>query len=166
MLLLIIPQDPVTVETIAASGDCSSPEVYSGICQGFLQQQQQTCLGVTGNGVSVPQGRGDEMQAQLFVTGLPAFLTLSPGCDAVIEQFLCFYIFGLCDSSGELYLPSSGECRMVTEETCGPELEQAMMLIAGLPGIQLPQCNSLPDVDSRCLGNVDYASGPCMSSIF
>ena len=84
------------------------------------------------------------MQAQLFITGLPAFLTLSPRCDAVIEQFLCFYIFGLCDSSGKLYLPSSGECRMVTEETCGPELEQAMMFIAGIPDIQLPQCDTLP----------------------
>ena len=97
------------------------------------------------------------MQAQLFITGLPSFLTLSPGCDAVIEQFLCFYIFGLCDGSGELYLPSSGECRMVTEETCGPELEQAMVFIAGFPGIQLPQCDTLPVISasesSDCLGN-------------
>ena len=131
-----------TTQDTAEAG-CSSPEVYSGICQGYLQQQQM-CLGMTGNGVSIPRGRGDEMQAQLFITNLPAFLTLSPGCDAVIEQFLCFYIFGLCDGSGELYLPSSGECRMVTEETCGPELEQAMVFIAGIPGIQLPQCDTLP----------------------
>ena len=129
---------------------CSSPAVYSGVCQEFLQRQQ-TCLGVPSNGVLVPQGRGDEVLAQLFITALPQFLTLSLGCAAVIEQFLCYYIFGLCDSStGELYLPSSGECRMVTEETCGPELEQAMMFIAGIPDIQLPQCDTLPDITLEC----------------
>ena len=99
---------------------------------------------MSGSEVSVPQGRGNEEQAQLFINGLPNFLTVSPDCDAAIDQFLCFYIFGLCDSSGELYLPSSGKCRMVTEEICGPELEQAMMLIAGIPDIQLPQCDTLP----------------------
>ena len=108
-----------------------------------------------GGGVLVPQGRGDELQAQLFITALPGFLTLSPKCDAVIEQFLCFYIFGLCDGNGALHLPSSGECRMLTEDTCGPELEQAMAFVAGIPDIQLPQCDTLPAISdsqsSECL---------------
>ena len=157
----------VTTSTYSAT-TCPLPQdttgcaVYSGVCQEFLQRQQ-TCLGVLSSGVSVPQGRGDEAQALLFITALPQFLTLSPGCDAVIEQFLCFYIFGLCDSTGEVQLPSSGECRMVTEETCGPELEQAMMFIAGIPDIQLPQCDTLPDFSdsqsSECLiGNLT----PCL----
>ena len=119
---------------------------------------------MSGNEVVVPQGRGNEEQAQLFINGLPNFLRLSPDCDAVIEQFLCFYIFGLCDSSGELYLPSSRECRMVTEETCGPELDEAMMLIAGIPDIQLPQCDTLP-VSSNP-GFVDQCSVGKTYSIF
>ena len=158
----------VTTSTYSAT-TCPLPQdttgcaVYSGVCQEFLQRQQ-TCLGVPSSGVSVPQGRGDEAQALLFITALPQFLTLSPGCDAVIEQFLCFYIFGLCDSStGELYLPSSEECRMVTEETCGPELEQAMMFIAGIPDIQLPQCDTLPDFsDSQSSGCLIGNVIPCL----
>ena len=106
------------------------------------------------------------MQARLFITGLPAFLTLSPGCDAVIEQFLCFYIFGLCDGSGELYLPSPGECRMVTEETCGPELEQAMVFVAGIPDIQLPQCDTLPATSLVCTtGMVASPAVYCIGSV-
>ena len=58
---------------------------------------------------------------------------------------------------------------MVTEETCGPELEQAMMFIAGIPGIQLPQCDTLPVSSTpgslECLAGDRHAivSAECVS---
>ena len=54
-----------------------------------------------------------EQQVQQLLNGL-RFLNPTPECREVVEPFLCLYTFGLCDSSGELYLPSSGECETLT----------------------------------------------------
>ena len=89
-----------------------------------------------------------EQQAQQLLTGLQ-LLTPTPECRAVVEPFLCLYIFGLCDSSGELYLPSSGECETLTTETC---VREWMMAVSLLGGDQLPQCNSLPASSVVCPG--------------
>ena len=87
-------------------------------------------------------------QAQQFLTGLQ-ILNPSPECREVVEPFLCLYVFGLCDSSGELYLPSSGECETLTTETCAREWTMAQSLLSS---DQLPQCNSLPVTSVACNG--------------
>ena len=89
-----------------------------------------------------------EQQAQLLMFGLQS-LNPTPECREVVEPFLCLYIFGLCDSSGELYLPSSGECETITTETCASEWTMAVSLLGS---DQLPQCNSLPASSVVCPG--------------
>ena len=83
-----------------------------------------------------------EQQVQQLLNGL-RFLNPTPECREVVEPFLCLYTFGLCDSSGELYLPSSGECETLTTETCAREWTMAVSL---LPNDLLPKCGLLPEI--------------------
>ena len=73
----------------------------------------------------------------------------SPECGEVVGTFLCFYYFGLCDSSGELYLPSAGECETLTTQTCAREFEIAVSILGNA---SLPQCNTLPLSETDCNG--------------
>ena len=82
-----------------------------------------------------------EQQAIQLLVGLQ-FLGASPECENAAVPFLCRYTFPLCDSSGELYLPSPGECETLATETCAREWEEA---VSFLGREQLPQCNLLPE---------------------
>ena len=74
----------------------------------------------------------------------------SPECGEVVEPFLCFYYFGLCGSSGELYLPSAGECETLKTQTCAREFEIAVSILGNA---SLPQCKVLPsDREIDCNG--------------
>ena len=88
------------------------------------------------------RGSEREQQAQQLLAGLN-ILNPTPECRGVVEPFLCLYIFGLCDGSGELYLPSSGECQTLTSETCAREWRMAVSL---LPDDTLPKCETLPEM--------------------
>ena len=89
-----------------------------------------------------------EQQAQQLLLGLQ-LLNPTPECREAVEPFLCLYVFGLCDSSGELYLPSSGECETLTTETCAREWTMAQFLLSS---DQLPQCDTLPVTSVVCNG--------------
>ena len=81
-------------------------------------------------------------------------LNPSPECSEVVEPFLCLYYFGLCDSSGELYLPSTGECETLKTQTCAREFQIA---ISFLGNASLPQCSTLPsDREIDCSGEYIY----------
>ena len=84
-------------------------------------------------------------------------LQLSPECSEVAGPFLCFYYFGLCDSSGELYLPSAGECETITTQTCAREFQIAVGIL-GDTSTSLPQCNTLLLSETDCNG--EYYSIP------
>ena len=80
-----------------------------------------------------------ESQVSLLFNSLQ-LLNPSPECSEVAGPFLCFYYFGLCDSSGELYLPSTGECETITTQTCAREFQIAVGILGNA---SLPQCNTL-----------------------
>ena len=131
-----------------------SPMLYDGtVCQTALQEYQG-CLTdrMDSSMIFISPQTGDqrdlEEQAQRLLVGLQ-LLSPSPMCLTAALPLLCLYYFGLCDSSGELYLPSSGECETLTTETCAREWAMAQTLL----GIdQLPQCNSLPATSTLCNG--------------
>ena len=137
-------------------------ELYRGqICRGTLLARQ-SCLGnsSTGNNytgeVYIPV-RGDqdvrEQLASQLLLGLQSLPANSRCQRTLVVPFLCSFLFRLCDSNGELYLPSSEECRVVTEDLCQSEFQLAMALIANNANLQLPQCESLPDTSLDCSGN-------------
>ena len=123
------------------------PEVYLGsVCRTELQNLQ-TCLFGDGDGeIFIPANRNQlelEQTAQTTVGGLP-FLNPSAECSEIAPPFLCFSMFGLYNNqSRELYLPSSQECRTVTENICAEEFVAAGAFV---DSNQLPQCDEFPDV--------------------
>ena len=111
--------------------------------------------------------RGDQDVREQLASQLLLGLQSSPAnslsqCQqTVVVPFLCSFLFGLCNSNGELYLPSSEECRVVTEDLCRSEFQLAMVLIASNADLQLPQCETLPDTSLDCSGkaiSVAYSS--------
>lgn len=95
-----------------------------------------------------------EQRASLLVTGLQS-LDPSQECEAVAMPFLCLYFFGLCDSNGQVQLPSSQECETITSETCASETETVMGVFSSLL-----QCESLPSNSIECAVN---SSGPSIA---
>ena len=141
-------------ETKSRNSSVCVPEVYTGtLCKGTLQSYQNCQFpknysnAVIISSQEVTQDAREE-RVQTLLHGLQ-LLQPSVDCENVFQPFLCLYIFGLCDSSGELYLPSSGECRMVTEETCVLEFQTALRIVG--PDV-LPQCEDLPDAVMECTG--------------
>ena len=111
----------------------------------------QGCLAdrSTSSEIYIPASSSErELQAQQILTGLQ-LLGPTPECRDVVEPFLCFYTFGLCDSGGELYLPSSGECETLTTETCAREWRMAEAILGS---DQLPQCDTLSERSLGCPG--------------
>ena len=102
----------------------------------------------------------EERAIQLLRFGLP-LLNPSPECEDVIEPFLCFYLFGLCDSSGELYLPSADECMSLMTDLCEREWEEAVDFLG--PDV-LPQCESLPEISLQCTSNSSASSNNTVNS--
>ena len=143
---------------VKANESVCTPVVYTGtVCKESLQVQQ-ACLDLTGVGgddVFVPMRELQqelETQAIRFLSGLQ-LLTPSEKCSEVIVPFICFSIFGICDSnSRDLYLPSSEDCEILTNDVCGPEFQRAMPLFAMFPTLQVPPCDTFPDVTLECTG--------------
>ena len=139
----------VTISEAPSNVSFCVPELYTGsVCRGALQAQQTCLLGdaVVAGDVFIPVSPNQEaleQTARTAIGGLP-LLSPSPECIEVAQPFLCFSLFGLCDNhSRELYLPSSQQCRTVTEEICAKELAAAVAIIGS---DQLPQCDEFPAV--------------------
>ena len=131
------------------------PEVYTGsVCRTALQTLQTCLFGDESGEVLVPADRNqDELETavQTLIGGLP-LLNPSEECSEVAPPFLCFSMFGLCNNqSRERCLPSSPECRMITEEICAEEFVAAGAIVGS---DQLPQCDEFPDVPEtqECTG--------------
>ena len=129
------------------------PEKYTGnICRSALATRQKCiseCCGSTNIFVrTLASQESLESEVSSLLSRLQ-LLSPSPECREVVEPFLCFYYFGLCDSSGELYLPSSGECEILTTETCAREFEIAVSVLGSA---NLPQCNTLSPTEIDCNG--------------
>ena len=67
----------------------------------------------------------------------------SDDCKAVALPFLCVYFFGLCDSTGKAYRPSSSQCTEISTGVCAREWTLASN--SEFPGATLPDCSSFPD---------------------
>ena len=139
--------------------------VYTGaVCREFLQAQQVCLTGVGDNDVFIPMREPQqelETQAMQFLAGLQ-LLTPSEICSEAIVPFICFSIFGLCDSSTrELYLPSLKDCNVLMN-TCAPEFQRAMPLIANFPTLQVPSCDLFPNITLTCTGICLLMYSACM----
>ena len=146
------------------NGSSCVRELYRGqICRQALLARQ-SCLDNSSTGNSIGQvyipARGDqdtlEQLASQLLNGLQT-LPADTQCQlTLLLPFLCSAMFGLCDINGELYLPASRECIAVTEFISQPELLLALASVASGTGLQLPQCQSLPDISQDCSGNNHY----------
>ena len=141
-------------ENSVGNGAACSPEIYTGaICRDALQVHQG-CLveSYSGEDIFIPSDR-DQQQIEIRVNQLVGglqFVQPSPECQEAVLPLLCFYFFGLCDSSERLQLPSSEQCETVRSETCAREWEEA---ISFLGSGQLPECEFLPNTTStECAG--------------
>ena len=114
------------------------------ICQSALQSLQNCIPDRRGSSeVHIPSsGRQIEIEQQLttLLTGLQ-LLNPSEECQAAIVPFLCFYSFGLCDSSNQPHLPSIEDCVRIGNQTCAAEFRTAISLVGRE---NLPQCETLP----------------------
>ena len=129
------------------------PEKYTGsVCTSALTAQQK-CVpdrcGSTEIYVRMSANQEDvESKVSLLLNSLQR-LNPSPECGEEVGPFLCFYYFGLCGSSGELYLPSAGECETLKTQTCAREFEIAVSILGNA---SLPQCSTLPPSETDCNG--------------
>ena len=146
-------QDNITSNGgVSTNESFCTPVVYTGaVCREYLQAQQVCLTGVGDDDIFIPMRESQqelETQAMQFLAELQ-LLTPSENCSEAIVPFICFSIFGLCDSSTrELYLPSLKDCNVLMN-TCGPEFQRAMPLIAIL---QVPRCDSFPNSTLICTG--------------
>ena len=129
--------------------------VYTGaVCREYLQLQQVCLTGVGDDDIFIPMRKPQEeleTQAMQFLADLQ-LLTPGENCSEAIVPFMCFSFFGLCDSSTrELYLPSLKDCNVLMN-TCGPEFQRAMSLIANVSILQVPPCDSFPNITLTCTG--------------
>ena len=129
------------------------PEKYVGsVCKSALATRQKCISDRCGSTNIFVRTLASQESLESDVSSLLDRLPLlspSPECSEVVGPFLCFYYFGLCDSSGELYLPSSGECETLTTETCAREFEMAVTFLGSA---NLPQCNTLSPTEINCNG--------------
>ena len=86
------------------------------------------------------------MQAMQLLNGL-SFISASPECEKAVLPFLCLHLFGLCDSNGTLYHPSSMDCETISTEVCQREWTAATNLLGQET---LPRCESLPEESLEC----------------
>ena len=132
------------------------PEIYTGeVCRDTLKMYQHCLTNNNGSQIYTP-ANGDQQQLEQQVTQLIGglqFLTPSPECNETAIPFICFYYFGLCDSSGEILLPSATQCETVSNETCAREFQMA---VTTLGSNALPQCENLPSTSqlnfTECAG--------------
>ena len=146
----------------ANASSCHTTELYNGtICRDvlwlFRQYLPNSDLSQSGRDIYIPLNDNMnqqqlEEQACHIIAYLSEFSSTNSECGKVGKQFMCLLIFGLCGNSGELYLPSYGACRMVTEEICGGDFRRVLHEDPELDS--LPQCRELPDtVFEKYTGN-------------
>ena len=135
---------------------CSSNVTYSHTtCQDSLQTLQACLPGRQHSSdvhISATNQEEMEMQASQILNGLSA-LSPSPECQAVVQPFLCLYLFGLCSTSGVTYQPSFEECVYISTEICASEWTRANSFLALLGMPSLPECTSFPRAVSATRGN-------------
>ena len=151
---------PLINQTINESSCLREP--YRGqICRQALLSRQ-SCIDNSSTGNSEvgevyisalgKQAVLEQLASRLFL-GLQS-LPADTQCQlAVLLPFLCSVMFVLCDSNGNLNLPSSGECIAITEFINEQELLLDLVSISNGAGVQLPHCESLPDFTRDCSGN-------------
>ena len=80
-------------------------------------------------------------QSEIVRPLLDALGSASDDCKAAALPFLCVYFFGLCDSTGKAYRPSSSQCTEISTGVCARE----WTLASNFLGATLPDCASFPN---------------------
>ena len=94
------------------------------------------------------QEEGEEI-AGLIVSGIQSGLVdASQECVDAFVPLMCQYLFPLCNTSGNLLLPSQEECLTISTGVCQVEWGFAAQLF----GDQLPVCTDLPQSNELCPG--------------
>ena len=113
----------------------------------------QQCLGEGSNSseIHVPLRKDQQELAEEEVLRIVSAVesVTSQNCWKALVPFTCFYYFGLCGSNGQVYLPSSELCEIISDEICARDLETIGMFIE----LQ-PVCHLLPNttVFAECNG--------------
>ena len=108
--------------------------------------------------ISTQGGDQADIETQVLTFFDELQLTPSLECEEVVLSFLCLFAFPLC-VSGELYLPSSGECETLTTEICAQEWQIAVSVFGSE---NLPHCDNLPVTSWQCNGEWYYTHTICM----
>ena len=160
----MIQDAPITSKGgVSTNESFCTPVVYTGaVCREYLQAQQVCLTGVGDNDIFIPMREPQqelETQAMQFLADLQ-LLTPSENCSEAIVPFICFSIFGLCNScTRELYLPSLKDCNVLMN-MCGPEFELAMSLNTIFSTLQVPRCDLFLNSTLICTGM--YYTHACM----
>ena len=132
-----------------------SADVYAGsVCSDSLVELQR-CLPdrkdsdvvyVSSSPGAASQEEGEEF-AGLIMSGISSgLIEASQECVDALVPFMCQYLFPLCNTSGDLLLPSQEECLAISTGVCQSPWEIATQVAAD----QLPVCADLPQVNPVC----------------
>ncbi len=86
-----------------------------------------------------------ESEVMLLQEGL-SILSPSTECLDAVDPFICLYYLGLCDSSGNLFEPSTETCATISTDICQREWSTAKMFVT------LPTCDMFGDMSISCNG--------------
>ncbi len=87
-----------------------------------------------------------ESEVMLLQEGL-SILSPSTECLDAVDPFLCSYYFGLCDSSENVFEPSTETCVAISTDICQREWSTAITF-----GIALPTCDIFGETFITCNG--------------
>ena len=96
------------------------------------------------------------------VIGALGILAPSPQCLEEAIPFLCLYLYGgLCESSASSssIRPTAGQCRNIRDTLCSSEWESGEAF-----GLDLPDCDSLPEEQVFCGDQSESGSGAVLNS--
>ena len=138
--------------------ECSQVTNYEGqVCSDELTNWQKCFTGPQANDVQVPSDI-DQMEAESLANTLLGRLPIlgpSPECVAAIRPFTCLYLFGLCDTNNQLHQVSQRDCVRLRDELCPDQWATAVLFLGEEA---LPNCDTLVDQETQCLGKAYKAN--------
>jgi len=136
---------------------CSSGVVYTqSTCREDLLSLQG-CLPDRMDSRNVYISATNQEAVETQANNLLSYLDLldpSPGCRALVQPFLCLYLFGLCDSHGTAYQPTFEQCILISTDVCATEWLRANRFLTAFGMPSLPECTSFPSTTSATSGKL------------
>ena len=146
-------------QSSSKNGTSCSAESYAGSACLASLRELQSCLPDRTTGGEVvyvsavgpgagSQEQGEEIAGLILSAVQSGLVEASQECVDAFLPFMCQYLFPLCNTSGDLLLPSQEECLAISTGVCQAEWEMAAQFL----GDRLPTCADLPQSNKLCQG--------------